>query len=114
MSKDKSEKVTITKIQKRDGRIVKYNPDKIANAIFKAAVAVGGKDKQRSEFLAELVTKQLEETIPSGEIPSVEQVQDLVEKTLMENGHAKTAKAFILYRYMRNQEREAKALMGVE
>jgi len=114
MSKDKAEKVTITKIQKRDGRVVKYNPDKIANAIFKAAVAVGGRDKQRAEYLAELVTKQLEETIPSGEIPTVEHVQDIVEKTLMENGHAKTAKAYILYRYMRNQEREAKALMGVE
>ena len=77
MSKDRPERAVITKIKKRDGRVVKFNPDKIVNVIFKAAVAVGGKDKQRSEFLADLVVKELENTLKPGEIPTVEQVQDL-------------------------------------
>lgn len=104
----------ITKVKKRDGRIVKFNPEKITNAIFKAAVAVGGKDRRRSRWLTKKVLQRLEKQTPEGKIPSVEDVQDMVEITLMEQGHLKTAKAFILYRYQREQLRDAKFLIGVK
>ncbi len=91
----------IEKIRKRDGRIVKFDKTKIANAIFKAARAVGGKDYKRACELADKVVELLESWMKKGkipEIPSVEHVQDAVEKVLVEEGHYKTAKAYILYR----------------
>jgi len=103
----------IKKIRKRDGRIVDFDQDKIAEAIWKAAKAVGGKDRELSVKLAEQVVQRLEKELKPGEIPSVEQVQDLVEKTLIENGHARTAKAYILYRQKRAEIRHAKLLLGV-
>lgn len=97
----------ITKIQKRDGRQVPFNVQKIADAIYKAASAVGGKDFNSAIALAEEVCRILDEKSAStGKIPSVEDVQDTVEKVLVENGHAKTAKAFILYRANRTRIRE--------
>jgi len=103
----------IEKIRKRDGRIVDFDFNKIAEAIWKAAKAIGGKDRALSVKLAEQVVETLEKQLKSGEIPSVEQVQDIVEKTLIENGHARTAKAYILYRQKRAEIRKAKALLGV-
>lgn len=105
---------TITKIQKRDGRVVDFNFEKVANAIFKAAVAVGGQDRSLAEQLATKVTEILNEKFDGHTIPNVEQVQDIVEKVLIEEGHAKTAKAYILYREKRAQLREAKAMLGVQ
>lgn len=97
----------ITKIQKRDGRQVPFNVQKIADAIYKAASAVGGKDFNSALALAEEVCRVLDEkATKTGKIPSVEDVQDTVEKVLVENGHAKTAKAFILYRANRTRIRE--------
>ena len=83
-------KTSIKQIRKRDGRIVPFDPDRIATAIWKAAKAVGGKDRERPKFLAEQVVRLLEKQLKPGEIPTVEQVQDLVEKVLVENGHYKT------------------------
>ncbi len=96
----------LTRIQKRDGRTVPFNIEKIADAIYKAARAVGGNDYNEASALAEKVCEYLEQTIPQGEFPTVEVVQDAVEKTLVENGHAKTAKAYILYRADRTRVRE--------
>lgn len=96
----------IEKIVKRDGRVVPFDKNKITEAIWKAAQAVGGKDRSRAEFLANEVVKLLEKQLKPGEIPTVEQVQDLVEKVLVEHGHYKTAKAYILYRALHNQIRE--------
>ncbi len=104
----------IKKIRKRDGRIVDFNPDKIAEAIWKAAKAVGGKDRSLSVKLAETVVETLEKRLKPEEIPNVEQVQDIVEQTLIEKGHARTAKTYILYRQKRAEIRKAKALLGVE
>ncbi len=104
----------IKKIRKRDGRIVEFDPDKIAEAIWKAARSIGGKDHALSVKLGKQVVETLEKRLPPGEIPNVEQVQDLVEKTLIETGHARTAKAYILYRQKRAEIRRAKALLGVE
>ena len=87
----------ITKIEKRDGRTVRFDVTKIGDAIYKAASSVGGSDKTEAYRLALDVVNLVEQTYPQ-EIPSVEFVQDAVEKTLIESGHAKTAKAYILYR----------------
>jgi adenosylcobalamin-dependent ribonucleoside-diphosphate reductase len=104
----------ISKIRKRDGRIVDFDPEKITNAIFKAAQAVGGRDRSIAEKLTNQVVELLEKQLKPGEIPTVEQVQDLVEKVLVENGHYKTAKAYILYRQKRAEARRIKAMLGVE
>jgi len=103
----------ITKIQKRDGRIVDFEQGKVAEAIWKAAKEVGGKDRQLADQLAAQVVERLEKQLQPGEIPTVEQVQDLVEITLIEKGHARTAKAYILYRQKRAEIRKAKTLLGV-
>lgn len=98
----------IIHIIKRDGRKVPFNIEKIENAIFKAAQSVGGSDKEEALNLAAKVCETYEENHPHG-TPTVEEIQDLVEKTLIEEGHARTAKSYILYRYKRTKEREAKS-----
>jgi ribonucleoside-triphosphate reductase len=100
----------LTKIKKRDGRIVPFDEEKITNAIFKAARAVGGQDFDRAKYLAGQVVKILEEKYGVA-IPSVEDVQDIVEKVLIENGHAKTAKAYILYRQQHAEIRNFQNLL---
>ncbi len=96
----------ITHIVKRDGRKDTFNVEKIAKAIYKAAQSVGGTDYDTSMELAVEVCELCEKTYGSSSTPTVEQVQDLVEKVLMEEGHAKTAKAYILYRSDRTRARE--------
>ncbi len=95
----------ITMIKKRDGRQVPFNIEKIAGAIYKAAEAVGGRDYNEAMALADKVCQTLSEEI-IGRNPSVEEVQDVVERVLVEEGHAKTAKAYILYRAERTRVRE--------
>ncbi len=95
----------ITKIIKRDGRKVAFNVEKISKAIYKAAVEVGGHDYEIAEELAQKVCEYLESKI-NGNVPTVEQVQDATEKILIEEGHATTAKAYILYRAERTRLRE--------
>ena len=95
----------VTQILKRDGRKVPFNIEKIANAIFKAAQSVGGSNYDESMNLAVDVCKIVEVKY-ADKIPTVEEIQDIVEKVLIENGHAKTAKAYILYRYERTRSRE--------
>lgn len=101
----------IDKIRKRDGSVEKFTPEKISSAIFKAAVACGGKDFNTAKILSDEVVRLANEKY-SDTIPDVEQIQDLVEYVLIENGHAKTAKAYILYREKRNSAREMDALIG--
>jgi len=99
----------ISKVQKRSGEIVDFNAQKIKDAIFAAAKAVGGKDELRAEELSNMVVDIIKETFGAG-IPSVEDIQDVVEKILIEEGHAKTAKAYILYRKKREELREVRNL----
>lgn len=100
-------------IRKRDGREVPFNEGKITDAIFQAARAVGGEDRQTAMELTIEVLKMLKKS-HSGQIFSVEDVQDAVEKMLIEAGHAKTAKAYILYRDKRTRIRDAQSdLMDV-
>lgn len=87
----------LEKVRKRDGRLVPFDESKIADAIFKAAQAVGGEDRALAEDLANMVSFHLEQKF-NGTPPGIEDIQDLVEKILIETGHAKTAKAYILYR----------------
>jgi len=105
----------IKKIQKRDGRIVDFDQERIMQAIWKAAQAVGGTDPSEAEKISNQVAAVLEVFFKSeDEIPTVEQIQDLVEKILIEGGHAKTAKAYIIYRQKRAEERDQKeAILGI-
>jgi len=89
------------RVVKRSNRVVAFDKSKIADAIFRAATAVGGEDRQTAEDLAEIVTVFLENNYDDDHPPGIEGIQDLVEKTLIETGHAKTAKAYILYRERR-------------
>ena len=94
-------------IKKRDGRTVAYEEAKIADAILRAFEAAGSaKGKEEAERLARIVTKNIsrDELV---DIPSVEGVQDVVEKVLIDEGYAKTAKAYILYRAERSRARES-------
>lgn len=100
----------VHKIRKRDGSVVLFDKEKIAEAIWKAAKAVGGTDKKRPEELANMVVKILTEKYGENQIPGVEEVQDLVEKVLIEEGHAKVAKAYILYRKSHEELRNVKGL----
>ncbi|MCK4576328.1 vitamin B12-dependent ribonucleotide reductase [candidate division WOR-3 bacterium] len=105
----------LSKIKKRDGQLYDFNEDKITNAIYKSARAVGGKDIKKARELSEIVVKILNIRFDEINPPSVEEVQDIVEKVLMQSGHAKTAKAYILYRQKRTELREfKKVLLGVE
>lgn len=94
----------ITRIRKRDGRVVTFNVDKIASAIYKAAESVGGSDFDEALEIAGRVCDYVESS--GKKIPTVEEIQDAVEKILIEEGHASTAKAYILYRSNRTRVRE--------
>ena len=98
----------ITMIIKRDGRKVPFNVEKISKAIYKAAESVGGSDYQEAQRLAFKVCDYIEENL-NVKYPSVEQIQDAVEKVLIEEGHASTAKAYIVYRSERTKQREMKS-----
>lgn len=94
----------ITHIVKRDGRIVPFDPEKITFAVLRAAVAVGGRDRETAESITSEVVQRLDARHADGpaaaeDYPTVEEVQDAVEKVLIERGHARTAKAYIVYRY---------------
>ncbi|MFH0910190.1 MAG: anaerobic ribonucleoside-triphosphate reductase, partial [Planctomycetota bacterium] len=95
---------TIRFVRKRDKRLVPFDRKKIAAAIFAAAKAVGGEDRTLAEELSGVVSLFLEKRFAS-EIPGIEDIQDMVEKVLIETGHAKTAKAYILYRQKRAEAR---------
>ena len=105
---------SIKQIRKRDGRIVKFEKSKITDAVHKALTAIGEQDGILADRLADKVVEHLESQTPKNRIPNVEEIQDIVEHVLMSEGHAKVAKAYILYRRERAKIREAKALLGVQ
>ncbi|MDR1354127.1 MAG: ribonucleoside triphosphate reductase [Oscillospiraceae bacterium] len=100
----------LMRVRKREGDFVPFLRDKITLAIFKAASNVGGDDWDRADELSEQVMQMADAAYPSG-VADVEGIQDIVEKVLIENGHAKTAKAYILYREKRRTLRESNALI---
>ena len=100
-------------IIKRDGRTVPYDDNKIADAIMSAFVDAGSaKGREEAERLARLVTREVarDESI---DVPTVEGVQDTVERVLIGEGYARTAKAYILYRAERSRAREAKTRLQI-
>ena len=99
----------LNKIRKRDGSVVQFEEEKITEAIWKAAKAVGGNNRELAEHLGKVVVDDIQEKFDN-RIPNVEEVQDIVEKALIEAGHAKTAKAYILYRKSHQELREVKAI----
>jgi ribonucleoside-triphosphate reductase len=101
----------ISTIRKRDGKLVPYDNYKIANAIFKAAEAVGGKDFGLALTLAKQAELTIGAKFHSNSIPAVEEIQDVVEKVLIESGHARVAKAYILYREQRRRARTTKDIL---
>ncbi len=100
----------VTKVRKRDGSVVQFQQEKVAEAIWKAARAVGGQDKTKADHVAQLVTDELTSKYGTEGIPSVEEVQDTVEKILIKEGHDQTAKAYILYRKSHEELRNVKGL----
>jgi ribonucleoside-diphosphate reductase alpha chain len=102
----------ITRIRKRDGRIVDFGKSKISNAIYKALVATGKPDYRLAETLTDkVIQKMVQHGYTSTEIsaiPSVEDVQDIVESILIEEGLSDTAKSYILYRHERRKIRDEK------
>ncbi|MBN1140239.1 MAG: ribonucleoside triphosphate reductase, partial [Deltaproteobacteria bacterium] len=98
-------------IRKRDGRLAPFEGEKIVQAIIKAVKGVGGQDFEKARQIAHQVVGILEIFYKDDRIPTVENVQDLVEKCLIENGHAKVAKAYILYRKQHEALRETREFM---
>lgn len=97
----------LTKIIKRDGSIVDFNPDKITTAIFKATQAIGVPERVLAQTLAGQVLALLEQRF-SNKIPTVEEIQDIVEEVLIAHGETKLSKAYILYRQKRTELRNLK------
>jgi len=103
----------IKEVIKRTGAVVPFTPERITNAIYRAAVEVGGRDRAMAQKLADQVVVYLEESAAPDYVPHIEEIQDLVEKVLIENGHARVAKAFILYRDERARHRKQQQLQSL-
>ncbi|MEA3255328.1 MAG: ribonucleoside triphosphate reductase [Candidatus Altiarchaeota archaeon] len=100
--------MTSKEIIKRDGRTVKFRQEKITNALFKAFMATGEGGKEDARKVSDTVVEQLKE---SRKTPQVEEIQNLVESTLMKLGYYRTAKAYILYREQHQKIREITGLI---
>jgi len=99
-------------VLKRDSKLEPFDQERITIAIWKAAKAVGGKDKERAKQISDQVVADLNKVYGDDGVPTVEEIQDIVEKRLIENGHAQTAKAYILYRRQHADTRELAALLS--
>ncbi len=99
-------------VLKRDSKLEPFDQERITIAIWKAAKAVGGKDKEQAKRISDEVVAQLNKLYGDDGVPTVEEVQDVVEKRLIENGHASTAKAYILYRKQHTDMRELASLLS--
>jgi len=103
-----------SRVVKRDGRIARFNKNKITSAIFRAAQSVGGKDIERAKILSDKVIEYLKKKVRKTTI-TIEHIHDTVEKVLIEEGHAKTAKHYILYREKMKILREyQEAVLGIK
>jgi ribonucleoside-triphosphate reductase len=99
-------------VRKRDGRLEPFDQERITKAIWKAAKAMGGKDREQAKRLSDQVVAELKKRFGEDGVPTVEEIQDIVEKMLIEDGHARTAKAYILYRKQHQDLRELAALLS--
>ncbi|MFA5043796.1 MAG: ATP cone domain-containing protein [Kiritimatiellia bacterium] len=99
----------ISQIIKREGNLAPYDRDRIGTAIFRAMASLGQGDRAQADSLALDVEEALKAAYGTEATPSVEEIQDIVEETLMERGAVKTARAYIIYRNQRAQARAARA-----
>jgi len=99
-------------VLKRDSKLEPFDQERITNAVWKAAKAVGGKDREQAKRISDQVVADLKSRYGEDGVPTVEEIQDTVEKMIIENGHAQTAKAFILYRKQHQDMRELSALLS--
>lgn len=102
------------KIKKRDGRIVKFNPEKIVQAIKKAGLATGEFKEKVARKLALRVLNLAQQTISRKTIPTVENIQDIVEEILLSSPYRKTAKNYIIYRDQHAKIREITSRASVD
>jgi len=107
----KKKGVGITRIKKRDGRMVRFSPKKIERAMGGAFKAAGEYDEIVVRELTEKIVVELEKRFNRTIIPEVEQVQDLIEKTLVKEGHEKVYKSFRLYRDLHRKLRSIDSLV---
>ncbi len=103
----------LSEVIKRNGKKEAFDLEKIARSIFQAARSVGGKDQRRAAKLADKVKDYLAQHYPRQKKLTTFLIGEAVEKVLIEEGHAQTAKAFILYRYRQAGEEEKKKSLGV-
>ncbi|MCJ7718458.1 ATP cone domain-containing protein, partial [Candidatus Bathyarchaeota archaeon] len=103
----------ITKIRKRDGRIVDFNPIRIQDAIHKALIAVELGDGERAEALTSKIVKRLEDRFKI-EIPSVEDAQDAVIEVLRKEGYGRVADEYQAYRKKKDEIRSLREKLGIE
>ncbi|KFM14854.1 Vitamin B12-dependent ribonucleotide reductase protein [Marine Group I thaumarchaeote SCGC RSA3] len=100
---------TINEIRKRSGAVTAFNKDKISNAIFRALAATSKADRGLADQLADnVVNKLVEQGFTSSRTPTVEDIQDIVESTLIDSGNSDIAKAYIVYRHERRKLRDEK------
>ncbi|HXX05296.1 MAG TPA: ATP cone domain-containing protein, partial [Candidatus Bathyarchaeia archaeon] len=100
---------SIIEVKKRDGRVSSFQKDKISNAVYKALIACGRPDHGLADKLGNRVIEKLvNHGYSASELPSVEDVQDMVESTLIDEGLGEIAKAYILYRHERRRIRDEK------
>jgi ribonucleoside-triphosphate reductase (formate) len=99
-------------VRKRSGKLQEFNSDKIKEAILLASIAVGERGDESAIKLTNIVVKQLEENLGEDGVPTIEEIQDIVEKTLIDNGMARTAKAYIIYRKQHQDLRELATILS--
>ena len=104
--------MTVKNVLKRDGRVVVFDCERISGAIFKAAEAVGGRDRVTAGRLMLKCVERINSLYGALGAATVEQIQDAVEKVLIDEGHAKTAKAYILYRKQRQDMRDLESTLS--
>jgi ribonucleoside-triphosphate reductase len=114
MPKSKNSPNIPFKVEKRDGRIVKFDKERIITSIFKAAESVGGDDRKRAKEVAEKVIERLVDKYPKRKVIKTTEIADIVKDTLVELGHGKTSVAFELYLDLRNQIRNIKSLIDAD
>ncbi|MEI7640208.1 MAG: ribonucleoside triphosphate reductase [bacterium] len=104
--------MAVLQIRKRDGRLVEFEHGKIAEAVFKAFKANQDYEKEKADKIAAQVISVINVIYKDSKVPTVENIQDLVETTLLNNGYTNIAKSYILYRDQHNKLREVKNLLS--
>ena len=99
-------------VRKRNGKLQEFDKERIKKALLQAILAVGGKGEKQADELTNKVITQLVESFGEDGVPTVEEIQDIVEKTLIKKGMVRTAKAYILYRKQHQDLRELATILS--